>query len=318
MLRFLLRLSAFFLFSSVVYVVVLTFLPRPMPYRVLRNLNVPLGGNGHNYTRLQEADRPGDPEILILGSSSAYRGFDPRVFAARGYRSFNLGSSSQTPIQSEVLLHRYLKTHTPRTVLMEVAPLGLDLSILEGTLDLVTNAPVDVPTFELVVDAGNIRAWNAGIHALGKQLLWGPVRTTEMADNGLDRYIPGGYVERRMSHYSPVRGKDEPIDMAPEQLEALERIKATLDGRGIQLILVEAPVTKVHSSTYIGHDRYVACMRTIAPFINMNGVLPLDDSLHFYDPFHLNQTGVEMFDRALLDTLDRTGQLPPPSLRNEH
>lgn len=167
-----------------------------------------------------------NPEILILGSSSAYRGFDPRVFAARGYRSFNLGSSSQTPIQSEVLLHRYLKTHTPRTVLMEVAPLGLDLSILEGTLVLVTNAPVDVPTFEFVVDAGNIRAWNAGIHALGKQLLWGPVRTTEMADNGLDRYIPGGYVERRMSHYSPVRGKDEPIVMAPEQLEALERIKS--------------------------------------------------------------------------------------------
>lgn len=35
-------------------------------------------------------------DILFLGSSHCYRGFDPRVFKNIGYNIFNLGTSSQT------------------------------------------------------------------------------------------------------------------------------------------------------------------------------------------------------------------------------
>jgi len=314
MLRFLTRVMAFLLFTTLVYVMVLTALPRPMPYRIFRNLNVPIGGYGHNYSRLKEASKPGDPDFLILGSSHAYRGYDPRIFSARGYTSFNLGSSSQTIVQSNLLLDRYLSTHHPRVVLMDVLPLGLHIGLVEGTLDLVANGPVDLPTIELVLRARHVRAINAGVHALGKQIIWGPPQANEVEDNGEDRYISGGYVERRLSHYSPVHHDDRKIIMDPTQLDALERIRATLIEKQIKLILVEAPITQVYFDALVGYDHYVERMRKTAPFVNLYGIVPLDDSLHFYDDAHMNQAGVELYDNALIDTLRSMNLLPPPSL----
>lgn len=86
--------------------------------------------SGHMFTRLEEAGEFGHVDVLVTGSSHAYRGFDPRVFAENGLSLFNLGSSSQTPIQTEFLLDRYLDVLTPEVVLLEVYP---DLFSNDGT-----------------------------------------------------------------------------------------------------------------------------------------------------------------------------------------
>ena len=72
--------------------------------------------------RLTEASRTKDVDILFLGSSHCYRTFDTRFYASRGLRTFNLGTSNQTPLQSEMLLHLYLDTLRPRMVVLEVHP----------------------------------------------------------------------------------------------------------------------------------------------------------------------------------------------------
>src|SRR5438477_3987320 len=65
------------------------------------------GGIGHTLQRLREVESVGSVDILFIGSSHAYRGFDPRLFAETGLTSFNLGSKAQSPLNSYFLLKHY-------------------------------------------------------------------------------------------------------------------------------------------------------------------------------------------------------------------
>src|SRR3972149_6768649 len=47
---------------------------------------------------LAEFDRTQNYDLIFLGSSHCYRCFDPFVFQKFGLTTYNLGSSSQTPI----------------------------------------------------------------------------------------------------------------------------------------------------------------------------------------------------------------------------
>ena len=44
-------------------------------------------------------------------------------------------------------------------------------------------------------------------------------------------------------------------------------------------------------------------MQNYSSYYNFNTLIKLDDSLHFYDPHHLNQLGVETFNAELIDLL---------------
>lgn len=69
-----------------------------------KNFVFPIGNYGHSMLRLNEVKTHSRVDILILGSSHAYRGFDPRIFKKHQFDIFNLGLSSETPIQSYFLL----------------------------------------------------------------------------------------------------------------------------------------------------------------------------------------------------------------------
>ena len=44
-------------------------------------------------------------------------------------------------------------------------------------------------------------------------------------------------------------------------------------------------------------------MQNYSSYYNFNTLIKFDDSLHFYDPQHLNQLGVETFNAELIDLL---------------
>jgi len=44
-------------------------------------------------------------------------------------------------------------------------------------------------------------------------------------------------------------------------------------------------------------------MSTYSVYYNFNELITLSDSVHFYDSHHLNQSGVDVFNNALLDLL---------------
>ena len=73
--------------------------------------------------------------------------------------------------------------------------------------------------------------------------------------------------------------------------------------KDIELILVQAPVTTMEYNSYADNAGFDKLMQGYSSYYNFNTLIILDDSLHFYDPHHLNQLGVETFNSELIDLL---------------
>jgi hypothetical protein len=94
----LIRLMLFSIFLLLVLFTVIGMMGRYGPKSFRKNIKDKRGDIGHMFTRNKELNSLDSIDILVIGSSHVYRGFDPRFFSKKGIRLFNLGSSAQTPL----------------------------------------------------------------------------------------------------------------------------------------------------------------------------------------------------------------------------
>ncbi len=306
---FLTQALAFAFFACVSYLALLFLWGRLAP--PIANLNYRIASYGHLYSRLLDARQAPAVDVLIAGSSHAYRGFDPRLFKANGQTAFNLGSSSQTPRQTEVLFDRYFEHLSPRLLILEVYPGSYALDGVESTLDLIANDGLDAPLTRMLMELPNAKVWNTYIYAsMARGFSTEPPSASEPAERDGDRYISGsGYVERNGYYYRHDRPKSKSWTLNERNFEALDRVIARARKKGVAVWLVQAPYTEAMRRSYFdlgGFDRsaFDREMSKRAPYTDFNGLVALDDSLHFYDSDHLNQAGVERFNLRLFEVMD--------------
>ncbi|MFQ3676285.1 MAG: hypothetical protein SNJ64_07080 [Endomicrobiia bacterium] len=94
MKKFIKSLAIFSIFSIFFYVILIIIWGNYFPSFLKQNLVYKIGAYGHLFSRLKEVKSTNTIDILFLGSSHTYRGFDSRIFKRYGYETFNLGSSS--------------------------------------------------------------------------------------------------------------------------------------------------------------------------------------------------------------------------------
>jgi hypothetical protein len=123
MRTFIKSIIKFIPFCLTFYILMLIFYGLVSSHLPLRlNFSNKKGGYGYAYSRLEEVKNYSNIDILFIGSSHAYRGFDPRIFEKNGLKTFNLGTSAQTPLQTEILLNRYLEKLNPKMIIYDVYP----------------------------------------------------------------------------------------------------------------------------------------------------------------------------------------------------
>lgn len=316
LLFFIFRSIAFLCLAAVVYAVGIFISGTMVHPALVRNLVYPKGGYGHMWSRLKEVEDHGPVDIVVLGSSIAYRDFDPRQFAAAGYSMFNLGSSSQSFLQTEVLVDRYMDRLDPKLTIIEVTPSVFQTDGVESSLDLLANGGVDLDMIEMAWQVGNIKTFNALVYSGERQVLDldRDFKEAALDIEGKNRYVPGGFVEHTSGHFipkgTPAKRGTEP---SPDQLAALEGILAKLKDDGRKYVLIQAPLSPWQYASYTDPEAHAARMCALGTYINMNGIAGLEDSSGFYDKSHMNQFGVTLFHAALLDSLEHHGLLPPPS-----
>jgi hypothetical protein len=313
--RYLLRALLFGLCCALTYPAYLGLWSALLPTWHVPNLRYPLGNYGMMHSRLTELREHGPVDAVFLGSSHTYRGFDPRIWEARGISAFNLGSSSQTPLQTEVLVNRYIDILRPRLAIMEVHPAVLQDDGVESSLDLIANDRIDLATAQMALRVGHVLTFNALAYGKLRQLtgMDREYREPQVKPLDGDRYIGDGFVEHAEGHFTRPEQPLDPRSAKPSesQLAALDRVLKALHDRGIAVVLVEVPVTSWYASgAYTDRDGFEALMTARGAYVNMNGKVALDDSLHFYDKGHLNQAGADVFNPVLIDTLMARGLLP--------
>lgn len=276
----------------------------------LANLKYFQGSYGHLHTRLDEVRQTRDVDILFLGSSKAYRGFDPRIFKEAGYTSFNLGSSAQTPLQTKLLLERYLDRVKPRMVVYEVYPSTLSNEGIESALDVISNDKIDLNTFEMVVELCHTKITNTFLYGLMRGVLKLDEDFQESMVHGDDTYVMGGFVEKKLSYFRYRKEEPKEWRINDEQFRRFEKVVEMIENRDIPIVLVNAPIASGRYDSYTNSEEIDQKLSEYGKYYNFNELMSLDDSLYFYDASHLNQRGVELFNHKLIEVLSEDHLLP--------
>lgn len=293
-----LKQTGLFLISALLVYSVLMFIPINYP-----NLLYLQGANGHMNSRMKEVKQKEQVDILFLGSSHTYRGFDPRIFASGGYSSFNLGSSNQTHLQTEVLLNRYLDQLNPRIAIYEVNPELFVMDGVESSLDLIANDQNDFYSLWMAIKMMHLKTWNSLIYSFSRQIIGIHDDYKESDKKNKDQYIPGGFVEMEMKYYQNENPPEYPINLNQAQTKAFENNLYRLKNKNILVLLVYAPTTKKQYNSYLHRKEFEQWISSKGRYLDFNHILNLEDSVHFADSEHLNRSGVGIFNLKLMDFL---------------
>jgi hypothetical protein len=271
------------------------------------NLNYRICSVGHMYSRIKEVKNTKNIDVLFLGSSHAYRGFDTRIFKSNSLSSFNLGSRAQTPIQTRVLLRRYINDLNPKLLIYEVYPLTLvTIDGVESSLDIISNDKNDFYSFEMALNMKNMKTFNTFLYAFNRDFFNLNASIVEKKIKKDDVYIKGGYVQKKIKKYfvNKVESKKRWF-FDKKQLLEFNKISLLLKEKNKKVIFVYAPITSNLYNSYTNNKEFDKLIKSYGKYYNFNELMRLNDTLHFFDSNHLNQKGVELFNKSLIGLLKK-------------
>ena len=290
MKRFLFKTITCIVIGALIYVSFILIFSIWIP--ILRNQS--LYKTGFTSNRLLDTEKIKDIDVVFLGSSHAYRGFDPKNFS---FSSFNIGTTAQTPIQSYVLIKKHLKKMNPKLVIYEVYPETFEISGLESQLDLLSNSKINFDLISTTFELKSIEAFNLIIlNFLNYTLLGKPI--LRQTSNNIEHYFPNGYVETQNNTFKPNvinnNGKWNPLKI---QLKYFRKCLNYLEKNNTKVLLVFAPITAKEYNSYENIEYFNDLMKKTQKYINFNNTF--FDNIYFYDSHHLNKSGVSIFNKKL-------------------
>lgn len=262
---------------------------------------------GQSLIRFRELENIDNVDILFIGSSHAYRGFDPRLFKSKGYSSFNIGSSAQTPLNTYYLLNYYLPKIKPKVIIYEIYPVILSRDGYECTLDLLMNTHISLELLEMSIATGNPNAFTNCIGRFIHNIVY-PLKTMKQKQIINERYIPGGYVETDVVRNDRLSINPIHVNMLDSQLKYISKIMELANDLNIELIGVIQPLPVDYLLSISNYKIMTSKLMNIAnknkvSIYDFNDIIVLDSVNDFKDKDHLNKSGVVKFNNMLINKL---------------
>ena len=309
--RFIKNIILFLSYATLCYALFVIAWTYFVPFNFLKkNAIYLLGAKGFTFSRMVEAKSIENVDILFLGSSHAYRSFDPRIYSENDIKSFNLGSPSQSPIQTKLLVQNFIDRLNPKLVIYEVYPATFQSDGLESALDIIANSEDLSNGFEMVIAVNHIKVYNALIIDSFREILDLNEGFVEETKNNYDVYVKGGFVETTLTqNVSPIteaikqKWKSKSWEVKKQQWRAFKETLEILRQHQVEVMLVQTPVTSEAYELYINNDEMDSLFRQEAKYYNFNNSIELNDSLDFADYHHLNQRGVNKLNVELLNMI---------------
>jgi len=265
----------------------------PLIYRTCEGLNLK-GGN--TYQKFADFNAEQEYDIIVLGSSHAYRGYDPAIFGKNGIDLFNLGTSAQTMVNSYFIAKNYIHIHSCKMVILDVFDGALIADEFESTSDLIANVSSEQTAIELSLHLKDPRS----INMLAVRWL-NSGRNAYYTDTN---YRKNGYTTNSDS----VKGKlnyefyGNKI-ISETQLFYLGKTMQYLKDQKIPFILINHPLPSFWDMK--GHKSYSEKISELAVKHKVKfydyAELPITHPLYdYYDAHHLNQNGVNVFNNYIL------------------
>ncbi|PQL93423.1 hypothetical protein [Apibacter adventoris] len=314
-IRFLTKIICFLGFSMVTYFLLLIIWGTFLPIFINKNLQFKFRTEGHTYTRLKEADTVKNVDILFIGSSHVFRGYDPRVFEKNNLKIFDLSSVAQTPVISKLLFEKYIHTMNPKLIILDIYPTILDMDRAEAKADYLSSTEFSMTNLKLAVQSKNILVINTFLystffHSSGifdsykepKKRLYDKYNLK----GNYDEYIGGGFVETsyKNGNYVPEKFKSVKLGFHHSNIEELKKLITLIKEHNIKFILIQTPVTKNLFNSITNNRDIDKQFSSYGPYYNFNTILDIPTQ-YFYDSNHFTQEGVKLFDQEFINYMKK-------------
>lgn len=293
--------SIFILYIIFLYVINYNYIP----YFSTKFGGYKPNGYGHLNTRIKEIKNINyNLDILFLGSSHSYRGFDTRYYVNK--KTFNLGSSSQSPVQTNILLKRYIDNVKPKIVIYEVYPPTFYKSQINPALDLVSNDKNDNLSLNMVLSANDIKLYNTFLIASINDFFNINKNNIEPIVKGNDYYIKGGFVESKISFADKKIHNNNTWNIDYKQIKIFEENLKLIKNNNSRIILVFAPISKSLYNSYNNNSKIDSLFNSFkVEYYNLNKLIEINDTLDLYDDHHLNKNGVKKLNLKMIEIINK-------------
>lgn len=260
------------------------------------------GGPAHrvfeNFSKNEKRD------IIIIGTSHAYRGYNPKIFLEHGLKMRALATSSQSLKSSYVIAKCLVNKENCDVVIIDLYERIFSSSSLESTADLVQHLPDNKSALALAWESGDIRALNMFATRLVSK------NTEPLFDSEVEMKDGFGTSHDTISFPLKKRYYDYTYETMPEQIKYLKKLVRYLQNEGIQVILTECPLPYFVSD--YNHKLFLKDLEPVikelkVPFYNYAYNSGLNEITLFYDDNHLNHAGVKIYNNRLINDLKQDG-----------
>lgn len=281
------------------------------------------GDFGFTLQRFRDAENYRDVDILFLGSSHCYRTFDTRIYQEQGLKTFNMGTTGQTPLNTYYLLKHYFPRLKPELVVFDLNYRVIDRDGLESFYDLSANMDYFPEMMEMAFAIKSFHAINGAVSDWLLHLT-GSAPHYRQRERKADFYVPGGYVEFRVDSAAIVtaanmdsggqnakKHRRRSVTPANEQLEYIAKVIQFVKKNNSRIVLITKPEPEENLKVIANYDEVSRAIAELAArnqveYIDFNKlVLPLNAREHFYDKEYLSPAGVQIFNPILIEYLYR-------------
>lgn len=313
----------FFTITIVAYLLLFAVLffikPSGVPF-VYRATQGNLSEGGGTWLKLHQFDKEKKWDVIVLGSSHAFKGYDPAVFSKHGLEMYNLGTSNQHMMCTYYIAKNTLNKENCKLVILDMFDRVFSNEMIESMSDIIQNTPDDKTAIEIALSTPDIRAINMiTLRLFNKTTV--PLNTDTLG------YVRGYKVARQF--VTPEIADKEKAFFSyitnERQLRYLDKLLGYLKEAGIPVVVAEHPLPHIYTARE--HDKFIA---DIKPVLEKHEVKFLDYTndkefiyklSYFSDENHLNHLSVPKYNERLLSDLVQMGILagkgvPHPVTKN--
>lgn len=262
---------------------------------------------GGTYEKFQNFEKNKQYDVIVTGSSRAYRGYDPTVFKEKGIELWNLGTSAQTIRNTYHVINHYVSSENCKLLIIDIYPTALMASDFESGGDLIANIESDKAAFDIALSLKDFRAVNMFLSRLFLKNKPAFYYENDYLGNGFSTKtdsLPNNLIDE-LNQQDSIKNKIRVI--SNKQLNDLEKLLKLCETKKVNTVIVFSPTSDFYSKeelSYHLNQINPIIAKFEFPFFDYSKKLDLNTTWHFYDPSHLNSEGVKIFNYSLIQNLE--------------
>lgn len=272
------------------------------------NLFYSIKGN-NEYKRFHEFDENKIWDVLVMGSSHAYRGYNPTVFENNGYSCYNLGSSGQT-IRETYHIISNMKKH-PKLYVIDLHVGSFESDGVESASRLIANVKDDQLAAAIAFDEFN---WMLSLSFAKRKIESQYPPIFKEAEEDTVHYY-NGFAGRNEKVKEGIDYKSIGKNFIPTSfgMEYLDKLVTYLKENDLRAVFVTHPQPEAINHNQMNEFSDAIKDKLNEDFLYFNYAFSLTNQFNtfedFYDSHHLNLQGSNKFTELLLNDLTDSGLL---------